>query len=157
MSDELKVMTAQIVSAFVGRNVVGVGDLADLIRDTYQSLATAGQPPVEVPTVARLAPAQVRKSISPEALISFEDGRPYKSLKRHLSGRGLTPDEYRAKWGLPKDYPMVSPGYSARRSALAKAMGLGKPPAPAPEPAKARKRTPRTRAAAQGALAPTTD
>ncbi len=68
----------------------------------------------------------MRKSITPETLISFEDGRPYKTLKRHLAGRGLTPEQYRQKWGLPADYPMVSPNYSAARSQMAKSLGLGR-------------------------------
>ncbi|MDB5558985.1 MAG: transcriptional regulator, MucR family, partial [Enterovirga sp.] len=75
----------------------------------------------------------IKKSITPDYLISLEDGRQYKSLKRHLSGRGLTPEQYRTKWGLPADYPMVAPSYAKQRSELAKALGLGRPrnkPAP---------------------------
>jgi predicted transcriptional regulator len=73
-----------------------------------------------------LTPAvPIKKSITPDHLISLEDGQKYKSLKRHLSTRGMTPDEYRAKWGLPRDYPMVAANYSAQRSQLAKALGLG--------------------------------
>ena len=70
-------------------------------------------------------PVSIRKSVTDEYLISLEDGKQYQSLKRHLAKRGLTPDEYRAKWGLPHDYPMTAPGYSARRSELAKSIGLG--------------------------------
>lgn len=75
---------------------------------------------------ARRAAVDVRKSIMPDALVSFEDGKLYKTLKRHLAGRGLTPAAYREKWGLPPDYPMVAPNYSAVRSALARANGLGR-------------------------------
>jgi len=74
----------------------------------------------------KTTPAQVRKSIMPEALISFEDGKPYRLLKRHLRTLGLTPEEYRAKWGLPADYPMTAPGYAAKRSEFAKAAGFGR-------------------------------
>ena len=82
--------------------------------------AAAQEPEKPVP------PVSIKKSITPDYLISLEDGKRYKSLKRHLSGRGLTPDEYRAKWGLQRDYPMVVPNYAAQRSELAKSMGLGR-------------------------------
>ena len=75
--------------------------------------------------MVKLTPAQGRRSIQGEHLISFEDGRPYKALKRHLTSLGMTPEEYRAKWSLPADYPMVSPEYSRKRSELARSMGLG--------------------------------
>ena len=90
---------------------------------------TAGpRPPAQKPGAAerKLTPAQIRRSIREDVLISFEDGKPYKQLKRHLSSHGLTPHAYREKWGLPPDYPMTAPSYSAQRSALAKAAGLGK-------------------------------
>ena len=75
-----------------------------------------------------MAKAQVRKSITSDALISFEDGKPYRTLRLHLASRGLTPESYREKWGLPDDYPMVAPGYSAVRSQMAKDFGLGRRP-----------------------------
>jgi predicted transcriptional regulator len=75
--------------------------------------------------VVKATPAQIRKSITRDALISFEDGKPYKTLKRHLTTFGLTIEQYRAKWGLPADYPTVAPSYSEARSAMAKALGLG--------------------------------
>mgnify|MGYP002381809989 CR=1 FL=1 len=107
-----------------------------VVRQIASSLAAVGEsaePPApapagdadETPAPRRTTPAQVRKSITPEALISFEDGRSYKTLRRHLATHGLTPDEYREKWGLPADYPMVSANYSAARSAMAKSLGLG--------------------------------
>ena len=79
------------------------------------------------PEAEKLVPAvSIRKSITPDHLISLEDGKPYKSLKRHLGGRGLTPEQYRTKWGLPSDYPMVAPSYAKQRSDLARALGLGR-------------------------------
>ena len=118
--------TAKIVTSFVGHNRIAVGAIPDLIRNVHQALARPSQPdfdPVQPSTRATVA--QIKRSITPGALISFEDGKPYKLLKRHLSTLGLTPDEYRAKWGLPPDYPMVAPTYSATRSARAKEIGLG--------------------------------
>jgi predicted transcriptional regulator len=126
-------LTTEIVGAYVLANSIAASDLPGLIHGVHQALTGAGQPqaaPEEAD--AKATPGQIRKSISPDTLISFEDGKPYKSLKRHLSTRGLTPEDYRAKWGLPKDYPMVAPNYSAQRSALAKTLGLGRKAAPAP-------------------------
>lgn len=113
-------MTANLVSAYVRRNNVPVSNLAMLIAsaaDALIGLASCHAP--AAPTESRTTPAQVRNSITHEALISFEDGKGYKTLKRHLTTCGLTPETYRAKWGLPRDYPMVAPGYSERRSAIA--------------------------------------
>src|SRR6202007_2140384 len=73
----------------------------------------------------KLTPSQIRKSITPDAIFSFEDSKPYKTLRRHLAVRGLTPEQYRDKWGLPKDYPMVAPAYSEARAAMARSIGLG--------------------------------
>ncbi|WP_280177409.1 MucR family transcriptional regulator [Methylobacterium sp. 190mf] len=122
-------LTAEVVSAYVANNPVPPTELARLIATTHAALAalaglgdTAG--PAAPPSV-KTTPAQIRKSITPEALISFEDGKRYKTLKRHLTGLGLTPDAYRAKWGLPQDYPLVATSYSETRSALARSAGLG--------------------------------
>jgi predicted transcriptional regulator len=83
--------------------------------------------PAPAPEAEKPVPAvAIKKSVTPDYIISLEDGRQYKSLKRHLSGRGLTPAEYRTKWGLPHDYPMVAPNYAAQRSEMAKAIGLGR-------------------------------
>lgn len=100
------------------------GDTAKLF---YRGLVEMNQRPHEEKPEEhpKATPAQIKASITPDALVSFEDGKPYKSMKRHLTGRGLTPDAYRAKWGLPADYPMTAPSYSATRSRLAKANGLG--------------------------------
>ena len=136
--DKLSVteMAADIVSAYVGNNSVTADQLPDLIRQVHGALKTVSSGAAEAPT-AKLEPAvPIRKSINPDFLICLEDGRKFKSLKRHLRTKyNISPEEYRAKWGLAKDYPMVSPNYAASRSALAKSMGLGqggrKPPPPA--------------------------
>ena len=135
-SFDLSTLTADIVSAYVSNNKVEMADLAGVIVSVHQALGSAGQPsaPAE-PETAKPSTAEIRKSRTPEFLTSFVDGRKYKSLKRHLATNGMTPDEYRAKFGLPKDYPMVAESYSAQRSALAKTLGLGrKATASAPEP-----------------------
>jgi predicted transcriptional regulator len=129
-------LTAQIVAAFVEHNRISVSDLARFIGDVHHTISTVGTELQQPVGPAKATSAQIRKSITADGLISFEDGRRYKSMRRHLSRFGLTPDEYRAKWGLPKDYPIVSPGYSAERSALAKSMGLGKKPSGAKRPSK---------------------
>lgn len=125
---ELIVLTAEIVSAYVSNNTLSVGELPELTRAVHAALSTAGVPRgeenLEAPVV-KATPAQIRKSITRDALISFEDGKPYKTLKRHLTTFGLTIEQYRAKWGLPADYPTVAPSYSEARSAMAKALGLG--------------------------------
>lgn len=121
-------LTAEIVANYVGNNTTPVSELPALIKATYGALAGVGAPEAAAPAEAhpKATPAQIRKSITPDALISFEDGKPYRTLKRHLTTMGLTVDEYKAKWGLPKDYPTVSPNYSEARSQMAKALGLGK-------------------------------
>ncbi|MDX8503097.1 MucR family transcriptional regulator [Mesorhizobium sp. VK4C] len=119
-------LTAEVVSAYVSNNPVPVGDLPALIDRVHGALKSAGGGAAEKPEA--LTPAvPIRKSVTPDYIISLEDGKKFKSLKRHLSVHyGLTPDEYRAKWGLPADYPMVAPNYAAARSSLAKSMGLGR-------------------------------
>ena len=129
MDAELITLTSQIVSAFVSKNSVQAADLPALIANVYQSLKSAGQPsaaPAEA--AADLKPAvPVKKSVTPEYIICLEDGKKLKMLKRHLSSSyGMTPDEYRAKWGLPADYPMVAPNYAKQRSDLALKLGLGR-------------------------------
>jgi predicted transcriptional regulator len=130
-------LTASIVSAYVGQNSVPSSDLGALIASTYAALAKLGSVP-EATAAAPLVPAvSIRKSVTPDAIICLEDGKPFKSLKRHISAKfDLTPDQYRAKWGLPHDYPMVAPNYAEKRSALARSLGLGRKPAPAPAKAK---------------------
>jgi predicted transcriptional regulator len=117
-------LTAQIVSAYVGSNNVHLTDLPGVIASIHSALQNLGQP--QQPVQEKLTPHMpIRKTITPDHLISLEDGKPYKSLRRHLTTRGLTPEQYREKWGLPRDYPMVAPNYSVRRSEMAKAFGLG--------------------------------
>ncbi len=138
--EDLVQLTADVVSAYVSNNSVDSGALSKLIEDVHLALARAPAAAAE-PEQKPLVPAvPVRKSVTPDYIVSLEDGRKFKSLKRHLQGTyGMTPDEYRAKWGLPRDYPMVAPNYAKARSELAKRMGLGRKAA-APSKKRARKR-----------------
>ena len=119
-------MTTDIVAAYVGNNVVSTADLPALIQSIHRALTgvVAGG---EVTEVAPKEPAvPLKRSITPDFLICLEDGRKFKSLKRHLRTKyNMSPEDYRAKWGLPKEYPMVAPNYARARSDLAKQMGLG--------------------------------
>lgn len=119
---------ADIVSAYLSNNPIAAAELPRLMRIVHESLEALGQQPVAV--AEPLIPAvPIRKSITPDYLVCLEDGRKMKSLKRHLmTSFNLTPDDYRAKWGLPKDYPMVAPNYAAVRSRMAKQIGLGRKP-----------------------------
>jgi predicted transcriptional regulator len=133
-------LTADIVSAYVGNNPLPASGLPELIASVSASVRKlAGAAVTETPN---LVPAvNPKKSVFPDYIICLEDGKKFKSLKRHLrTDYGLSPDGYRAKWGLPPDYPMVAPNYSATRSALAKSTGLGRKPAAAATVAKATKR-----------------
>ena len=119
-------LTADIVSAYVSNNSVRPGDMPDLLATIHASLAGLSQGGAPAaPVVEKLTPAQIRKSITPDALISFVDGKPYKTLKRHLNGAGMTIEQYRERYGLPRDYPSTAASYSEQRSALAKSLGLG--------------------------------
>ena len=115
-------LAAKILSAYVTRNNVPAGVLPDLLSEVHRSIKSLDRS--MEPQVSRPTEAQIKASIRPEALISFEDGKPYKALRRHLTIRGLTPEAYRAKWGLPVDYPLVSAVYSARRSSISRQIGL---------------------------------
>ena len=117
-------LSADIVSAYVSKNSVPVGDLAGLIASVHASLERVAAPPAPEPEKPT-PPVPVRNTVTPDHIISLEDGKPYQSLKRHLTTRGLSPDQYRQKWGLPHDYPMVAASYAAQRSELAKSLGLG--------------------------------
>lgn len=121
--DTLVTVTAELVGAYVSNNSVPLSDLPALISDVFVALSKVGEP-TEVP--APQPAVNPRKSVFPDYIISLEDGKRYKALKRHLTTRGITPNEYREKWKLPKDYPMTSASYTAQRSALAKSLGLGK-------------------------------
>ena len=121
-------LAADIVAAYVGNNPVSQAELPKLIADVYRSLAGAigDELPKEEPGELRPA-VTVRKSLTSEYLICLEDGKKFKSLKRHLrSHYNLSPEQYREKWNLPSDYPMVAPNYAQARSSLAKRMGLGR-------------------------------
>jgi predicted transcriptional regulator len=118
-------LVADIISAFVSNNSVPVSELPGLIGNVHAALQNVGQPAVKQEGTKSAPIVSVRKSVTPDYLISLEDGKQYKSLKRHLGKLGLTPEAYREKWGLPRNYPMVASNYAAKRSELAKNMGLG--------------------------------
>ena len=118
-------LAADIVSAFVSNNSVPATDLPALIASVHGALQSVANP-AQTKAEEKPAPAvPVKRSVTPDAIISLIDGKPYKSLKRHLTGQGLTPAQYRERYGLPRDYPMVAPNYAAKRSELAKKSGLG--------------------------------
>ena len=122
-NERLITRTADLASAYVAHNHVAASELPTLLTTLHGALSGLnGHGPVTKPT-----PAEIRASIQPDAIISFEDGRPYKVLRRHLTEIGITPEAYRAKWGLPADYPLVSAAYSARRSEISRAIALGRP------------------------------
>jgi predicted transcriptional regulator len=125
MNETFITLTADIVAAHVSNNSVAVNDLPTLIANVHGALAGLGTPPV--PVAVKQEPAvSVRASIKPDYIVCLEDGKKLKMLKRHLMTHyGMTPDDYRAKWGLASDYPMVAPNYAEQRRTLAKAIGLG--------------------------------
>jgi len=131
MVDEAKkngvlAMVTEIVSAHLSNNTVPVADIPKLIHEVYGALTALGQVPVK--SAERAEPAvSVKKSVTADYIVCLEDGKKLKMLKRHLrSTYNMTPDEYRHRWGLPADYPMVAPNYAAQRSAFAKKIGLGR-------------------------------
>ena len=139
-NDQLIELTADIVAAYVSNNPVPTAELPGLIAQIHSSISKLDTPlaPKQEPLTPRIP---IKKTVTPDYIISLEDGKQYRTLKRHLSNFGLTPDEYRAKWSLPADYPMVARAYSARRSELAKSLGLGRKPAekqPVKRPRKAK-------------------
>ncbi len=126
-TNELLGLAAQIVAAHVANNTVAVGDLPNLINDVYKTLANVGS---AAPQAERPQPAvPVKKSVTPDYIVCLEDGKKLKMLKRHLkTAYNMSPEEYRERWGLGSDYPMVAPNYAAHRSNLAKQIGLGTKP-----------------------------
>lgn len=147
-SPDLLTITADIVAAYVSKNSIRASELPSLLVQVHGAFASllVGPSAETGSEIEKPTPAQIKKSITPDALISFVDGKPYRTLKRHLSVHGLTIEAYRARYGLPNDYPSVAANYSASRSALAKQLGLGNPrkkaepaPEPAPEPTPASK------------------
>ena len=133
-NNRLRELVATVAAAYFSNSHVSAADIPGVIGQIAASLnavggASAEPAAEEAPAEAsqpRPSRAQVARSITPDALVSFEDGKRYKTLRRHLSTRGLSPEQYREKWGLPRDYPMVAPSYSAARSEMAKALGLGR-------------------------------
>jgi len=118
-------LTAEIVSAYVGNNTVAMSEIPSLINQVHTALTrvSVGAEPVSDPLKPAVPP---KRSVTPEYIVCLEDGKKFKSLKRHLRTQyKMTPEQYREKWGLPPDYPMVAPNYAAARSSLAKQMGLG--------------------------------
>ena len=118
-------LTAQVVAAYVGNNSVPNADIASLINQVHAALSRVAGAPAALPTEALKPAVPVKRSIASDYLICLEDGKKFKSLRRHLRTLNMTPQQYREKWGLPSDYPMVAPNYAAARSQLAKQMGLG--------------------------------
>jgi len=128
---DLIALTAEIVSAYVSNNPVPPAELPALIAKMHTAIAelasgTSSTAAAES-EIEKLSPSQIRKSIRDEGIVSFIDGKSYKTLKRHLSANGLDPRSYRERYGLPADYPMTAPSYAAQRSELARAIGLGRP------------------------------
>jgi predicted transcriptional regulator len=124
-SNDLLALTTEIVAAHVSNNTVSVGDLPTLINQVYQSLASIGQSPA-VSTERPQPAVSIKRSVHSDYIICLEDGKKLKMLKRHLkTAYNMTPEEYRDRWQLPADYPMVAPNYARQRSRLAKEIGLG--------------------------------
>jgi predicted transcriptional regulator len=119
-------LTAEIVSAYVSNNTVPAGDIPALISQVHAALSRVSSKTGDDAGEALKPAVSLKKSITPEFIVCLEDGKKFKSLKRHLRTQyNMTPEQYREKWGLPNDYPMVAPNYAAARSQLAKQMGLG--------------------------------
>jgi predicted transcriptional regulator len=129
----LLALTSEIVAAYAGNNTVAIGDLPALIKSVFDSLSSAGQAEA-TKAPDKLTPAvPIKRSVGTDFIVCLEDGKKLKMLKRHLASRyNMTPAEYRRRWGLAADYPMVAPAYAEQRSTLAKKIGLGHRPAPAP-------------------------
>ncbi|MFZ4067198.1 MAG: MucR family transcriptional regulator [Phenylobacterium sp.] len=124
--NEIIERTADIVSAYLENNTISAAELPALIQSVHRALTGVSSGAEVVEAVPRDPAVPIRRSITPDFIICLEDGRKFKSLKRHLRTKyNMSPEEYRAKWGLPKDYPMVAPNYAKARSDLAKQMGLG--------------------------------
>ena len=128
INDLMITLTADIVASHVSHNSVAVGDVASLIANVHNALSGLNKP-VEAPVEKQEPAVSVRSSIKPDYIVCLEDGKKLKMLKRHLMTHyQMTPDEYRAKWNLPADYPMVAPNYAEQRRDLAKKIGLGRKP-----------------------------
>jgi predicted transcriptional regulator len=151
-SEELVALTGRIIAAYLRSNILPAADIASVIGIVYSSLLQLAQPvPLQQEEEDVQKPAvPIRKSVTAEYIVCLEDGKKLKMLKRHLSATyGMTPNQYRARWNLPADYPMVAPAYAERRSDLARASGLGKrrpEPEPQPQPVSAPKKRGRPKA-----------
>lgn len=125
-NDDMVHLSGEIVAAYVSHNALSPSDLPDLLRSTHAALMALREPaPAPLPELQPAVP--IRKSVTPDAIVCLECGQTYKSIKRHLQkSHELSPQEYRERWSLPRDYPMVAPNYSATRSELARSFGLGR-------------------------------
>src|SRR5690606_11213645 len=130
-NDDIVLLTADIVSAYVANNPVPLTELSGLISLVHSSLSNVGGAEVAEQAEPQKPAVNPKRSVFNDHIVCLEDGKKFKSLKRHLSSHGMTPEEYRKKWNLPADYPMVAPAYAQSRSELAKQMGLGRKPAAA--------------------------
>jgi predicted transcriptional regulator len=126
ISQNLMELSAEIAVSYLSANRLPIEQLPDLLTAIYQGVNRAASNLTDQPAAKQEPAVPIKKSVTQDYIVCLEDGRKYKSIKRHIMETyGLTPADYRAKWGLPSDYPMVAPGYSAMRSALAKELGLG--------------------------------
>ena len=143
---EVLALTTEIVASFVGNNAVAMSDVPALIASVFQALRTTGQAEPEQTAATPTPAVPIKKSVQHDFIVCLEDGKKLKMLKRHLATRyNMTPEDYRRRWGLARDYPMVAPAYAAQRSALAREIGLGRKPAAAAasEPSAAKAASPR--------------
>ena len=125
-TNDFVVLAADVVAAYVSNNTVALAEIPSLIAQVHKALVATATGAVEKPAEAQVPAVSIKKSIHPDYIVCLEDGKKFKSLKRHLRTKyDLSPEDYRAKWGLPADYPMVAPNYANARSQLAKKMGLG--------------------------------
>jgi predicted transcriptional regulator len=152
-ANDLIELTAEIVASYVSNNTIAPSDLPALIGSVQQALRTASAAGTEAPREELKPAVPLRRSVTPDAIVCLEDGKRFRSLKRHLATHhGMTPQQYRERWNLPRDYPMVAPNYAAARSEMARRMGLGQK-RKAAAAAKA-KPSPGRKAAGEGQAAP---
>jgi predicted transcriptional regulator len=121
-------LTSEIVAAYVSHNAISASELSRLIADVYSAVSATTGPTQASPEPTQAPAISIRKSVTPDYIVCLEDGKRFKTLRRHLQQLGMSPEQYRAKWKLPLDYPMVAPNYSAKRSNLARSLGLGRKP-----------------------------
>ena len=149
-TDRLRELVSDVAAAYFSNSHVAPTEIAGILDQIATSLGAIGEQPTEAAPKTEAAnereprptPAQIRDSVTPDGIISFEDGRSYKTLRRHITSLGMTPAQYLQKWGLPSDYPMVAPNLSAVRSKLARGMRLGRSPGAVQESAPGSRRKP---------------